>query len=65
MKQPPYDKVKPVYVDLTFLPGGGNTHFVDAEWFQRVRSRYYVVTDPKHTPVLMEAITVGKESWTG
>ncbi|TGZ74648.1 hypothetical protein CRM22_000823 [Opisthorchis felineus] len=64
-KLPPYDKVKPVYVDISFLPGGGNAHLVDAEWFKRVRARYYVATDPKPSVALMEAIVIGKESWTG
>ncbi|KAA3676392.1 uncharacterized protein DEA37_0007454 [Paragonimus westermani] len=64
-KLPPYDKIKPVYVDIAFLPGGGNPHLVDAEWFKRVRARYYVATDPRPSAVLMEAMVVGKESWTG
>ncbi|KAF8562404.1 hypothetical protein P879_08992 [Paragonimus westermani] len=64
-KLPPYDKVKPVYVDIAFLPGGGNPHLVDAEWFKRVRARYYVATDPRPSAILMEAMVVGKESWTG
>ncbi|CAL8069254.1 unnamed protein product [Calicophoron daubneyi] len=64
-KLPPYDKVKPVYVDVAFIPGGGNPHLVDAEWFKRVRARFYVATDPKPSVALMEALTVGKESWTG
>ncbi|THD27495.1 putative microtubule-associated protein [Fasciola hepatica] len=64
-KLPPYDKIKPVYVDVAFLPGGGNPHLVDAEWFKRVRARYYVATDPLPGAALMEALTVGKESWTG
>ncbi|VDP74211.1 unnamed protein product [Echinostoma caproni] len=64
-KLPPYDKVKPIYVDVAYLPGGGNPHLVDAEFFKRVRARYYVATDPRPGPALMEALTVGKESWTG
>ncbi|KAF7232814.1 hypothetical protein EG68_07554, partial [Paragonimus skrjabini miyazakii] len=64
-KLPPYDKVKPMYVDIAFLPGGGNPHLVDAEWFKRVRARYYVATDPRPSAVLMEAMVVGRESWTG
>ncbi|KAF5394568.1 hypothetical protein PHET_11112 [Paragonimus heterotremus] len=64
-KLPPYDKVKPMYMDIAFLPGGGNPHLVDAEWFKRVRARYYVATDPRPSAVLMEAMVVGKESWTG
>lgn len=64
-KQPPYDKVKPVYLDVAFLPGGGDPHMIDVEWFKRVRARYFVATDPRPTPTLLESLVVGKESWTG
>ncbi|KAA0194542.1 Microtubule-associated protein 1A [Fasciolopsis buskii] len=64
-KLPPYDKLKPIYVDVAYVPGGGNPHLVDAEWFKRVRARYYVASDPRPGAALMEALTVGKESWTG
>ncbi|VDQ13402.1 unnamed protein product [Trichobilharzia regenti] len=62
---PPYDKVKPIYVDVAFLPGGGNSNYVDAEWFKRVRARYYVATDVRPTCSLLESLVVGKESWSG
>ncbi|CAH8823360.1 unnamed protein product [Trichobilharzia szidati] len=61
----PYDKVKPIYVDVAFLPGGGNSNYVDAEWFKRVRARYYVATDVRPTCSLLESLVVGKESWNG
>ncbi|RTG89011.1 uncharacterized protein DC041_0000795 [Schistosoma bovis] len=64
-KAPPYDKVKPIYVDVAFLPGSGNSNYVDAEWFKRVRARYYVATDVRPTCCLLESLVVGKESWGG
>ena len=64
-KNPPYDKVKPIYLDVCFLPGGGNPHLVDVEWFKRVRARHYIATDPMPTAALLEALTLGKESWSG
>ncbi|CAH8490185.1 unnamed protein product [Schistosoma curassoni] len=64
-KAPPYDKVKPIYVDVAFLPGSGNSNYVDAEWFKRVRARYYVATDVRPTCSLLESLVVGKESWGG
>ncbi|CAH8463787.1 unnamed protein product [Heterobilharzia americana] len=64
-KVAPYDKVKPMYVDVAFLPGGGNPNYVDAEWFKRVRARYYVATDVRPTCSLLESLVVGKESWSG
>ncbi|XP_018650416.1 putative microtubule-associated protein [Schistosoma mansoni] len=64
-KAPPYDKVKPIYVDVAFLPGSGNSNYVDAEWFKRVRARYYVATDVRPTCSLLESLVVGKESWSG
>ncbi|VDP33816.1 unnamed protein product [Schistosoma margrebowiei] len=65
VKAPPYDKVKPIYVDVAFLPGSGNSNYVDAEWFKRVRARYYVATDVRPTCSLLESLVVGKESWGG
>ncbi|CAI2737378.1 unnamed protein product [Dicrocoelium dendriticum] len=62
---PPYDKIKPLYVDVSFLPGGGNPHLVDVEWFKRVRARFYVVTDPRPSVRLLDAMLYGKEAWTG
>ncbi|VDP04567.1 unnamed protein product, partial [Schistosoma margrebowiei] len=44
-KAPLYDKVKPIYVDVDFLPGSGISNYVDAEWLKRVQARYYVATD--------------------
>ncbi|KAA0199315.1 putative microtubule-associated protein [Fasciolopsis buskii] len=64
-KLPPYDKLKPIYVDVAYVPGGGNPYLVDAEWFKRARARCYVASDPRVGVTLMEALTVGKESWTG
>nr|CAX69585.1 Microtubule-associated protein futsch [Schistosoma japonicum] len=64
-KSPPYDKVKPIYVDVAFLPGSGNANYVDAEWFKRVRARYYVATDIRPTCTLLESLVIGKESWSG
>ncbi|VEL39826.1 unnamed protein product [Protopolystoma xenopodis] len=63
--KPPYDRPRPiVHLDVAFLPGGGSHYFVDVEWFKRVRARHYIATDPMVTSALMEAILVGKESWT-
>ncbi|KAL5969669.1 Electromotor neuron-associated protein 2 [Taenia solium] len=61
-----YDKlVKRTFVDVAFLPGGGDVSLVDAEFFKRVLARYYVATTVAPTADLLKALAVGKEAWHG
>ncbi|VDM33967.1 unnamed protein product [Hydatigera taeniaeformis] len=59
-----YDKLaKRTFVDVAFLPGGGDVSFVDAEFFKRVLARYYVANTVAPTANLLKALAVGKETW--
>ncbi|VDK34377.1 unnamed protein product [Taenia asiatica] len=61
-----YDKLaKRTFVDVAFLPGGGDVSLVDAEFFKRVPARYYVATTVAPTADLLKALAVGKEAWHG
>lgn len=61
-----YDKLaKRTFVDVAFLPGGGDVSLVDAEFFKRVLARYYVATSVAPTADLLKALSVGKAAWHG
>ncbi|KAL7064510.1 hypothetical protein AAHC03_05684 [Spirometra sp. Aus1] len=60
-----YDKFRVTFVDVAFLPGGGDVRLVDAEFFKRLRARYYVATTITPSADLLKALIVGKEAWTG
>ncbi|VDN96267.1 unnamed protein product [Rodentolepis nana] len=58
-----FDKMtKRTFVDVAFLPGGGDTHLVDAEFFKRVLARYYIATTAAPTADLLKAMLVGKKT---
>ncbi|KAJ4926575.1 hypothetical protein JOQ06_008748 [Pogonophryne albipinna] len=58
----------PMYMDLVYIPNHCNAKNVDAEFFKRVRSSYYVVSgnDPTaHEPSrsVLDALLEGKAQW--
>ncbi|XP_061148900.1 microtubule-associated protein 1B isoform X1 [Syngnathus typhle] len=58
----------PMYMDLVYIPNHGNANNVDAEFFQRVRSSYYVVSGNEQTSrepsrAVLEALLEGKARW--
>lgn len=55
-------------MDLTYLPSGCASSTVDAEFFKRLRSSYYVVSgdDPVKEVAMrsiLDALLEGKSSW--
>nr|CUU98588.1 hypothetical transcript [Hymenolepis microstoma] len=56
---------KRTFVDVAFLPGGGDTHLVDAEFFKRVSARYYIATTAAPTADLLKAMVTGKKTFGG
>ncbi|XP_057675707.1 microtubule-associated protein 1B [Corythoichthys intestinalis] len=58
----------PVYLDLVYIPNHCNAKNVDAEFFQRVRSSYYVVsgndqTSQEPSRAVLDALLEGKSHW--
>ncbi|KAM7538072.1 hypothetical protein Aperf_G00000077547 [Anoplocephala perfoliata] len=51
---------KHTFVDVAFLPGGGDVALVDAEFFKRVLARYYIATTAAPTADLLKAMAVGR-----
>ncbi|KAG7456788.1 hypothetical protein MATL_G00239660 [Megalops atlanticus] len=59
-----------VCLDLAYLPSGPATSTVDAEFFRRVRSSYYIISgaEPGKEAILgsiLNALLEGKAAWTG
>ncbi|XP_052413662.1 microtubule-associated protein 1B-like [Carassius gibelio] len=58
----------PMYMDLVYIPNHCNAKNVDAEFFKRVRSSYYVVSgnDPtaqEPSKAVLDALLEGKSQW--
>ncbi|XP_061603930.1 LOW QUALITY PROTEIN: microtubule-associated protein 1B [Phyllopteryx taeniolatus] len=58
----------PMYMDLVYIPNHCNSKNVDAEFFQRVRSSYYVVsgndqTSQEPSRAVLDALLEGKARW--
>uniref|UniRef100_A0A8C2FYL6 Microtubule-associated protein 1B n=1 Tax=Cyprinus carpio TaxID=7962 RepID=A0A8C2FYL6_CYPCA len=58
----------PMYMDLVYIPNHCNAKNVDAEFFKRIRSSYYVVSgnDPtaqEPSKAILDALLEGKSQW--
>ncbi|KAG9355045.1 hypothetical protein JZ751_001758 [Albula glossodonta] len=58
----------PVYLDLVYIPNHCNSKNVDAEFFKRVRSSYYVVSGndmaaEEPSRAVLDSILEGKSQW--
>uniref|UniRef100_A0A8C1UBG8 Microtubule-associated protein 1B n=1 Tax=Cyprinus carpio TaxID=7962 RepID=A0A8C1UBG8_CYPCA len=58
----------PMYMDLVYIPNHCNAKNVDAEFFKRIRSSYYVVSgnDPtaqEPSKAVLDALLEGKSQW--
>ena len=55
--------VTPFYVDLTYVPCHGDMHYMDWDFFRRVRARYYVVSALNPGPGVFTALLDAKQTW--
>ncbi|XP_052277896.1 microtubule-associated protein 1A-like isoform X2 [Dreissena polymorpha] len=62
-KMPPLPAFNSYYVDLTYIPNHGNTHYSDVEFFKRVRARYYVLSALSPNKQILDALLEGKSTW--
>ncbi|XP_055055630.2 microtubule-associated protein 1B [Misgurnus anguillicaudatus] len=58
----------PMYMDLVYIPNHCNAKNVDAEFFKRIRSTYYVVSGNDQTAkepsrAVLDALLEGKNQW--
>lgn len=52
-----------VYVDLTYVPHHGDPGYCDAEFFSRVRARYYVLSGTNPSQQVLDALLEAKRGW--
>ena len=62
-KAAPPAPVVPFYVDLTYVPCHGDMHYMDWDFFRRVRARYYVVSALNPSPNVFTALLEAKQTW--
>ena len=59
-------KIKaPFHVDMAYIPSHGDHRMVDKDFFMKVRARYYVLSSPNPSSVLLTNLLEVKESWEG
>ncbi|CAF1554497.1 unnamed protein product [Adineta ricciae] len=51
------------YVDVAYIPNHGNEHYVDSEFFRRIRARYYVLNAVEISRLTLESLIEGKQQW--
>lgn len=51
------------YVDVAYIPYHGNEHYVDSEFFRRIRARYYVLNAVEISRLTLESLLEGKQQW--
>ena len=51
------------YVDVAYIPYHGNEHYVDSEFFRRIRARYYVLNAVEISRLTLESLLDGKQQW--
>ncbi|XP_059175389.1 microtubule-associated protein futsch-like isoform X2 [Physella acuta] len=62
-KTPPLPPMTAFYVDLTYIPNHGDSAYSDAEFFKRVRARYYVLSSMSPNPQILDCLMEAKATW--
>uniref|UniRef100_T1K168 Microtubule-associated protein futsch n=1 Tax=Tetranychus urticae TaxID=32264 RepID=T1K168_TETUR len=55
--------IKPIYLDLAYIPHHGDRHYCNADYFKRIRARYYVLSSVNPSKEVLDALIEGKKSW--
>jgi hypothetical protein len=48
---------------VAYIPHHGNEHYVDSEFFRRIRARYYVLNSVDISRLTLESLIEGKQQW--
>ncbi|XP_050060729.1 microtubule-associated protein futsch-like isoform X3 [Aphis gossypii] len=56
-------RINPVYLDLIYVPHHGNSKYVSADFFKRVRARNYVFSGTDPSKEVLNALIEGKQAW--
>ncbi|RZF35005.1 hypothetical protein LSTR_LSTR010863 [Laodelphax striatellus] len=52
-----------IYVDLSYVPHNGNSHYSNVEFFKRIRARYYVFSGTEPSRDVFNALLEAKQTW--
>lgn len=50
-------------VDVAYVPYHGNEHYVDSEFFRRIRARYYILNAVQISPQTLNSLLDGIQQW--
>ncbi|XP_022179483.1 microtubule-associated protein futsch isoform X2 [Myzus persicae] len=56
-------RINPIYLDLIYVPHHGNSKYVSADFFKRVRARNYVFSGTDPSKEVLNALIEGKQAW--
>lgn len=56
-------RVNPIYLDLIYVPHHGNSKYVSADFFKRIRARNYVFSGTDPSKEVLNALIEGKQAW--
>lgn len=56
-------RINPVYLDLIYVPHHGNSKYVSADFFKRIRARNYVFSGTDPSKEVLNALIEGKQAW--
>ncbi|XP_050426067.1 microtubule-associated protein 1B-like isoform X12 [Adelges cooleyi] len=56
-------KINPTYLDLIYVPHHGNSKYVTADFFKRIRARNYVFSGIDPNKEVLNALIEGKQTW--
>jgi len=57
------DVIEPVWMDLAYVPHHGASNYANAEFFKRVRARYYVFSGVEPSKEVFNALLEAKKTW--
>ena len=48
---------------MAYIPYHGNEHYVDSEFFRRIRARYYILNAVQINRLTLESLINGRQQW--
>jgi len=48
---------------VAYIPYHGNEHYVDSEFFRRIRARYYILNAVQINRLTLESLINGRQQW--
>ncbi|XP_053214767.1 LOW QUALITY PROTEIN: microtubule-associated protein futsch-like [Panonychus citri] len=57
------DPIKPIHLDLAYIPHHGDRNYCNADYFKKIRARYYVLSGVNPSKEVLNALIEGKQTW--